>query len=194
VSLKLQSLGIGIVSLIAALLLCWSGAAFGLREPPSAIKAILGSLFVSGGIALAIGIAVLVVGMPFLPRLSLKIGFGYLVGSAAAIITVLYTPLLMFKTPDDVHLLVLLQLCFLVVMLGLAAIVALTVTHPLHSLQQAARRVGAGHYETQVEVWIRLSPPCGSWSRQSGMALSTIPRRSATTTTGFTAKFPISSF
>lgn len=148
----LRAVGIGAISLAAALLFAWLSAIVVLHESPSAVRTIEGSILLSGSLALGIGTLVIVFGMPFLPRLSLKVGFGYLVGSVAGILTVVYTPLLMFKTSADLRLLAVLLACFLVISLGLAAIVSTSVTPHLKSLREAAQRIAVGDFHTQVDV------------------------------------------
>jgi len=152
VKLWLRALGIGAISLSAALLFAWLSAIVVLHESPSSVRTIEGSILLSGGLAFGIGTLVIVFGMPFLPRLSLKVGFGYLVGSVAGILTVLYTPLLMFKTSADLRLLAVLLVCFLLISLGLAAIVSTSVTPHLQSLREAAQRIALGDFHTRVDV------------------------------------------
>jgi signal transduction histidine kinase len=98
------------------------------------------------------GVAGLGLGMRFLPRLSLKVAAAYAIGSVAAIAAVAYTPLLMFKDPGDLHLLVLLLVCFLVISVGLGSIIAQSVTRNVHILRDAARRMADGHFDTRVSV------------------------------------------
>jgi len=140
----LRLAGIAVMSLAVALGVAWFAAVELLHESQTAVKTLLGSLLMSGGLALVIGFLVIVVGMPLLPRLAFKLVTGYLVVSLAAILTVLYTPVSMFVQPSDLYLLILLLAYFLVIAVGLAGIMSLTVTRPLHMLAIAAREVGAG--------------------------------------------------
>jgi ABC-type Na+ efflux pump permease subunit len=100
-----------------AILCALVGAAFLLHESSSSTWTIVISVLISGFLALGVGLVMVLFGMQFLPRLSLKVGGSYLVGSLVAIITILYTPLVMFKHPGDANLLILLLLCFLIISL-----------------------------------------------------------------------------
>lgn len=151
-SLWLRSLLVSASALTAATLCALVGSAFLLHESSSSVWTIVISVLISGFLALGVGLVMVLFGMQFLPRLSLKVGGSYLVGSLVAIITIVYTPLVMFKRPSDAHLLILLLLCFLVISLGLAATVTFSVTGYLHALREAAGRVSAGQFDTRVEV------------------------------------------
>jgi signal transduction histidine kinase len=67
-------------------------------------------------------------------------------------VTVAYAPLLMFKDPGDLHLLILLLVCFMVISVGLGAIIAFGLAQHLNALREAARRVEQGQFDTRVEV------------------------------------------
>lgn len=151
-SVWLRSLGAGALSLMVAGLFALIGASALLHESVTSTTGIVISVVVSGVLALGLGICFVLIGMQFLPRLSFKVAGSYLVGGVAAIITILYTPLLMFKHPADLQLLILLLVCFLVISLGLAAIVSFSLTEYLRALRNAARRISAGHFDTRVEV------------------------------------------
>src|SRR5436305_1371829 len=110
---------IAVLALIAALVVGLAGAILLLHEPPHAVWALTRYLLLSGALALGLGSVGVLLGMRFLPSLSLKVGLGYIIGSVAAMLTVIYTPLLMFKEQGDLHLLVLLLASFLVISLGL---------------------------------------------------------------------------
>jgi signal transduction histidine kinase len=148
----MRSISACALSLLVAGFFALIGAIALLHESASSTTGIVMSVVVSGVLALGLGICVVLIGMQFLPRLSLKVAAGYLVGGAAAIITILYTPLLMFKRPADLQLLVLLLVCFLVISLGLAAIVSFSLTEYLRALRDAARRISDGRFDTRVEV------------------------------------------
>jgi two-component system sensor histidine kinase BaeS len=107
--------------------------------------------------------------MRFLPRVSLKVGLGYGVASAGAIITILYTPLLMFKQVQDLHLLALLLVSFLVISFGMAAIIGLHVADRVRTLRWAAQEIAAGHFGTHVTVSWRdeLSDLAAAFNRMS---------------------------
>lgn len=143
---------IAIVTLATALLIGLLGAVLVLHEPPHAVAALARYLLLSGGLALGLGGVGVLLGMRFLPRLSLKVGLGYIIGSVAAMLTVLYTPLLMFREQADLHLLVLLLTSFLVISLGLAFIIGLGAAGQIQSLTQAVRHLQSGHFDTHVEV------------------------------------------
>ena len=151
-SVWLRSISAGALSLLVAGFFALVGAIALLHESATSTTGIVMSVVVSGILALGLGICFVLIGMQFLPRLSLKVAGSYLVGGAAAIITILYTPLLMFKHLADLQLLVLLLVCFLVISLGLAAIVSFSLTEYLRALRNAARRISAGHFDTRVEV------------------------------------------
>lgn len=148
----IRSAAIGAATLAATLVIAMTGAITVLHEPRHAALAIAQYLLISGGLTLGLGIVGIALGMRFLPHLSLKVGLGYAVSSAAAIITILWTPLLMFKETQDLYLLALLLVCFLVISLGLAAIISITVSHRIAALQQAARDVAAGRFDTRVQL------------------------------------------
>lgn len=148
----LRSVLVSAAALAGATLCALAGAAFLLHESSSSARTIVMSVFISGFLALGVGLVMVLFGMQFLPRLSLKVGGSYLVGSLVAIITILYTPLVMFKHSTDAQLLILLLLCFLVISLGLAATVSFSVTGYLRTLREAAGRVSAGQFNTRVDV------------------------------------------
>jgi nitrogen fixation/metabolism regulation signal transduction histidine kinase len=107
--------------------------------------------------------------MRFLPRVSLKVGLGNSVASVGAIITILYTPLLMFKQVQDLHLLVLLLVSFLVISFGMAAIIGLHMAERVRTLRWAAQEIAAGHLGTHVTVSWRdeLSDLAAAFNRMS---------------------------
>jgi signal transduction histidine kinase len=121
-----------------------------LHEAASAVRLIAQYILISGALSLAVGAAGMTLGARLFPTLSLKIALAYIVASAAAIITILYTPLLMFKEPGDLQLLVLMLVCFLVISIGLALLVGQGVTGHVAALRTAARRVAAGEFDARV--------------------------------------------
>jgi signal transduction histidine kinase len=147
-----RAVAAGAATLVAALFIAYFGATSVLGEPPHAVGLIVMDVAISGGVALLFGVLGLGLGMRFLPRLSLKVAAGYAIGSVAAIAAVAYTPLLMFKDPGDLHLLVLLLVCFLVISVGLGSIIAQSVTRNVNILRDAARRMADGHFNTRVNV------------------------------------------
>lgn len=149
---RLRLVGIAFLSLLIALAVAWLATVGALREPNSVTSSLIGSLVLSGSLALIIGFLVTVVGMPLLPRLSFQIAAGYFIVALAGIITLLYTPMTMFVQPRDLQILIVLMTFFLVIAVGLATIVGLTIGRPLRALATAARSVGAGAYNTHVRV------------------------------------------
>lgn len=151
-NLYVRYLGICLATLATVLVVAFVGTADVLRESPSAVASNLRYIAISGALALSVGVFGLSLGMRFLPRLSLKVAVAYAIASLGAILTVAYTPLLMFKDPGDLHLLVLLLVCFSVISLGLGSIIALGLAQHLRALRQAARRVAEGRFDTRVQV------------------------------------------
>ena len=139
-------------TLLVALLVAFVGATDVLGEGASSVRSIVGYIAISGSVALCLGLISVAVGMRYLPRLSMQIAVAYAVGSLGAIATVAYAPLLMFKDPGDLHLLMLLLVCFMVISVGLGAIIAFGVAQHLNTLREAARRVAAGQFDTRVDV------------------------------------------
>ena len=140
-----------------------------LHEPPDGVWKLVRYLLLSGGISVGIGIIGVALGMRFLPRVSLKVGLGYAVASVGAIITILYTPLLMFKQVQDLHLLALLLVSFLVISFGMAAIIGLHMAERVRTLRWAAQEIAAGHFGTHVIVSWRdeLSDLAAAFNRMS---------------------------
>lgn len=147
-----RALVIAVLALVAALAVGLTGAILLLHEPPHAVWALARYLLLSGALALGIGSIGVLLGMRFLPSLSLKVGLGYIVGSVAAMLTVIYTPLLMFKEQADLQLLVLLLASFLVISLGLATVIGLSAARQVRELAHAARRLEAGDFDARVAV------------------------------------------
>ena len=136
-----RPVGIAALALAGAMGVAVLGAVLVLHEPPSATRLIAEYILVSGGLSLAVGWAGMSLGTRLFPTLSVKIALAYVIASAAAIITILYTPLLMFKAPGDLHLLVLMLVCFLVISVGLALLVGQGVAGGVAALGAAARHV-----------------------------------------------------
>ena len=148
----LRLAGIAAISFVLALVAAWFAASVILHESETEVRVLMTSLSISGALALVIGFLVIVVGMPLLPRLVLQIGAGHFVVSLAAILTLVYGPVTMFMQPRDLRLLIVLLVYFLVIAIGLATIVSLKITSPLHALATAARSIGAGALHTHVEL------------------------------------------
>lgn len=147
-----RPVGIAALALAGAMGVAVLGAVLVLHEPPSATRLIAEYILVSGGLSLAVGWAGMALGTRLFPTLSVKIALAYVIASAAAIITILYTPLLMFKAPGDLHLLVLMLVCFLVISLGLALLVGQGVAGRVAALGAAARHVAEGNFEARVDA------------------------------------------
>jgi len=145
-------LALTVDTLVAALAVALIGAANVLGESQANVQAIVRYVAISGGIALCLGLIGVAMGMRYLPRLSLKVAAAYAVGSLGAIATVAYAPLLMFKDTGDLHLLILLLVCFMVISLGLGTIIAVGLAGHLNALREAARSVAEGRFDTRVEV------------------------------------------
>lgn len=148
----LRILAIGAASLAAAVVVATIGAGLVLHDSAATVSTIARYILLSAGVSLVLGIVGIALGMRFLPRLSLKVGLGYGIASLGAIATVLYTPLLMFKETQDLHMLVLMLVSFFVISLGFAAIVGYIVAQHLRSLREAAQQVALGNFDTRVEV------------------------------------------
>lgn len=136
-------LGIGVALLLFT---------FWLHLPASHAASAIRFLVMSGTISLLAGIAALLAISRFAPRLGLKIAMASLFGSAAAIVNILVTPLLMFKEQSDFSLLVVTLLYFLAISLAFASIVAAVMTRQIETLHEGASRLAAGEYGVTVPV------------------------------------------
>jgi signal transduction histidine kinase len=147
-----RPLGIAVLALLGALAVGVLGAALVLHEPAAATRLIAEYILISGALSLAVGGLGTVLGTRLFPTLSLKIALAYAVASFGAIITILYTPLLMFKEPGDLHLLVLMLVCFLVISVGLAVLLGRGVARSVASLRAAAREIASGNFSARVST------------------------------------------
>jgi signal transduction histidine kinase len=147
-----RPLGIAVLALLGALAVGVLGAALVLHEPAAATRLIAEYILISGALSLAVGGLGTVLGTRLFPTLSLKIALAYAVASFGAIITILYTPLLMFKEPGDLHLLVLMLVCFLVISVGLAVLLGRGVARSVTSLRAAAREIASGNFSARVST------------------------------------------
>jgi signal transduction histidine kinase len=143
---------LAITAILVALLVAYIGSVGALRESGTDTVLILRYVTISGGVALLLGLVGVAFSMRYMSRLSFKVAFAYGVGSLGAIFTVAYAPLLMFRNQHDLHLLVLMLLCFMVISVGLGSILAVSITQHVNRLREAARAVAAGDYDTRVEV------------------------------------------
>ena len=123
-----------------------------LHAPPSDTVEALQYLITSAVVSLVVGAVALLALSRFLPTLALKIGVACSFGSIAAIINVLYTPWLMFKSHHDLDLLLITLIYFLSVSLALAFIIATATTRQLKALHQGAMKVASGDFGTSGEV------------------------------------------
>jgi signal transduction histidine kinase len=139
-------------ALLLAILVGVGGAILFLHESRHAVIAIAEYLLASAGGALVIGVLGITLGMRALPRLSLKVALGYAVSSVAAIITILVTPLLMFRERSDLYLLVLLLASFIAVSLGFATMIGVSVARRLEDMRDSARRIEAGDLDVRVRL------------------------------------------
>ena len=151
-SVYLRYVILAITAIVVALIVAYVGSVYALGETGTDTLLIVRYVAISGGIALVLGLAGVVTGVRYLPRLSFKIAFAYGVGSLGAILTVAYAPLLMFKNEHDLHLLVLMLLCFMVISVGLGSIIAVSIAQHVKLLREAARAVAAGDFDMRVEV------------------------------------------
>jgi signal transduction histidine kinase len=160
---------IAALALLGALGVALLGAVLVLHEPAAATRLIAEYILISGALSLAVGAVGMTLGTRLFPTLSLKIALAYAVASAGAIITILYTPLLMFKAPQDLHLLVLMLVCFLVISVGLALLVGQGVAGHVAALRAAARQIAAGNFEARVSApgGDELSELAGAFNRMS---------------------------
>ncbi len=164
-----KSLAIAFFTFALTLVVAFVGAFDVLRESAGATEGILRYVAVSAGASLIIGLVAVATGNRLLPKLSLEVAVVYAVVSVAAIITIVYTPLLMFKDPGDLHLLVLLLVCFLAISLGLGAIIAVGIARNLENLREAARKIARGDFTTKVRLRSRdeLSDLATAFNRMS---------------------------
>lgn len=135
--------GIGIAWL---LLITW------LHAPAAHVSTAIWYLVTSGLLSLATGFVVMATVARLAPTLWLKIVIAAVAGSIAAIVNILYTPLLMFAETADKDILVITMLYFLALSLGFAFLIAAFTTRQVHELHEAARRLAAGELGTTVAI------------------------------------------
>jgi signal transduction histidine kinase len=159
----------GGAAFVTALAVAGIGAKTVLGETNANSLTIVKYVAISGGIALALGCAATTLGSQWLPRLSLKIGLAYAAATAGAILTVIYTPMLMFRDRGDLQLLVLILVCFGVISAGMGTILALGLTERMARLRQAARQIAEGDFEARVNLSTRdeLSEVAGAFNVMS---------------------------
>lgn len=123
-----------------------------LHAPPSHTVEALLYLVISGVVSLLIGSAAVLALSRYVPSLGAKIGVAFVLGSIAAIVTILFTPWLMFASQSDFYLLIITLLYFVAISLAFAFIIATITTRQLDDLHGAALRVAAGELGAQVTV------------------------------------------
>lgn len=123
-----------------------------LHAPRSHVVQAFEYLVTSGLVSTVAGGAALLLVDRFVPRLGIKIAVASLVGSAAAILNVIWTPLLMFSEQNDRNILVVTLLYFLAISLAFAFLVAAATTRKIRDLHEGAVKLAAGEFDTHVEV------------------------------------------
>ena len=145
VAVTALSLVMGVVTAII-LFVVW------LHASPTHVTLALRYLLFSGIISIVAWILALVAAERYAPTLGVKLALAALIGSVAAIINVLVTPLLMFAATSDKILLVISLIYFLAITLGFAAGIGVMTARRLRSLREGAARLSAGDFETRVDV------------------------------------------
>ena len=143
-----------VVSLCFAVgvLLAWVLFVTWLHAPPSHVREALWYLVSSGLISLSVGFAAMYLVTRLVPSLWLKIVIASVIGSVAAIVDVIYTPLLMFAEKADKDILIITMLYFLALSCGFAFLVAAFTTGQIRALHQGALRLASGQFGTTVRV------------------------------------------
>src|SRR5579872_5935433 len=136
----------------AGLGLAWLLFVFWLHAPASHVREALVYLLSSGVISLAAGLLAMLSITRLAPSLWLKIAIASAIGSIAAIINVLYMPLLMFAESTDKDILIITMVYFLALSIAFAFLVSWTAERQLSAVREAAGRLAAGELGTQVEV------------------------------------------
>jgi len=106
----------------------------------------------SGLVSLLVGAVTLLIAARFVPRLGVKVGIASIAGSVAAILNVIYTPLLMFSARSDLYILVTTLLYVLAISLAFAFLVGTSLTRQLRALHDGALRLASGQFGATVEV------------------------------------------
>lgn len=123
-----------------------------MHTPPSHTIEALQYLVTSSILALTLGSAALLALSRFLPSLAIKIGVASALATLVAILTVLYTPWMMFASSHDLYLLIIALLYFVATMLAFSFIIATTTTRQLHALHEGAIKIASGDFGSRVEV------------------------------------------
>jgi len=120
-------------------------------SPSFTVKA-LQFLAVSGLLSLVTGSAALLGVTRHVPSFGIRVGVASVAGSAAALASLMVTPLVMFKERSDLNILVITLLFFLLISLAFGLLVAMLTTRQLQALHHAAERVAAGEFGARVRV------------------------------------------
>ncbi|MGH2442068.1 MAG: sensor histidine kinase [Chloroflexota bacterium] len=123
-----------------------------LRAPQHHVVVAVQYLLVSGVVSLGLGVVGLFAASRYAPTLGIKIALAALFGSAAALINILVTPLLMFSERSDKYLLVITLLYFVTISVAFASIIAAFTSHQIRALHQGALELAGGNFESRVEV------------------------------------------
>jgi signal transduction histidine kinase len=132
--------------------LAWLLFVIWLHAPASHVEEALWYLVTSGIISLCAGLLAMIAVGRWVPSLWLKIAVAAAVGSVAAIVNVLYMPLLMFAETADKDILVITMVYFLALSVAFAFLVAWLAGRQLGALREGAIRLAEGALGTQVEV------------------------------------------
>jgi signal transduction histidine kinase len=165
-------LGLGIAVL---LFVTW------LHAPASHTAAAVRYLLMSGAVSLAAGIVATLIVSRVVPNLGAKIALVCLFGSAAAIVNVVMTPLLMFSEHSDFTILVITLLYFAIISLAFASIVGVLITRQIHELHEAAERLAEGDLQSRVSVegTDEVADLAQSFNRMSGELESSFEKQRA---------------
>lgn len=153
----MRSIWLQLVALVAACLAVGTAIALLLfvellHAPPSHTIAGIEYFLTSGVLSLLVGMATLILVSRFVPSLGVKVGIACAAGSIAAIVDVIYTPLLMFTERSDFYILLTTLVYFLAISLAFALVVATSTTRQLSALREGALRLASGDMGTTVEV------------------------------------------
>ncbi|HLJ66398.1 MAG TPA: HAMP domain-containing sensor histidine kinase [Chloroflexota bacterium] len=148
----LRLLGAIAACLAVGLAIAWLLFVVWLHAPAAHVRSAIVYLLTSGVVSLVVGFSVMALAARLVPSLWLKIVIAIVAGSAAAILDVLYTPLLMFVDPADKHILAVTLLYFLALSVAFAFLVAALTTQQVSALRAGARRLAAGELGTTVDV------------------------------------------
>jgi len=167
-------------AIVIALLVALIVAALGMHVPGATDRAIGAFLGISGGLTVLLGALVLgVISRVRQFGLRQQIAIALCGGALVALLNVLVTAWLMFISPHDLGLLLLLLLFSLLVSLSFAAVISRALVGSLRELVGAARRLAGGDLTVRVAVAGRGElPRTGARLQQhGGAAASSLPAR-----------------